>query len=254
MALPTSWPFSTRKRKIYLRETAAESSALPDTGAALVLSSLGEFLPYVLPKAPGCSEPYALFCLRQAAIAFCERTRCWREFLTITVSSTNSTIVDPSNATVHEIEEAWHNGRKLSPISFAGADPVELVGGTAYAGSPEAFTQSSPGTISIYPYQAGTLRLSVFLKPRQGQSLGGYPSDPLADAFNAVPPFMLQHHAETLAAGALARILSTPNETFTDPQGAGVYATMFDQRAAAFSSMKLRGQQRAPIRTKPNWF
>lgn len=253
MALPTSWPYSNRKKKIFVRETQS-SIELPGSGISLPLVSLSLLLPYILPNAPGCSEPYALLCLRRAAIAFCERTRCWREFLTLDVTSTNSVMIDPANAAVHEIEEAWHNGRKLSPISFAGSDPLELVGGTAHTGSPEAFTQATPGTIAIYPFQPGTLRLSVFLKPRQGQALGTDVDDPLADAFNVAPPFMIQHHAEALAAGALSRILATPNETFTDPQGAGVYAGMFEGKAAEATSRKLRGQQRAPIRTKPNWF
>lgn len=213
---------------------------------------LSAFLPYVLPKAPHCAEPYAEFQLRMAAIDFCERTRCWRHMLTVTVSSTNRTLVAPANTTIHEFEEVRHNGLLLTPTQYTDAEPPELTGVTR-AGAPQYVSQAEPGVVSIFPYQAGTLKLSVFLKPRHGQAYGADPLDPLRDAFNVVPEFMLAQHAETLAAGALARILSTPNEPFTDPAAASAYAMLFDQRASSHFSRNIRGQERAPIRTKPQW-
>ena len=217
------------------------------------MTNLTAFLPLVLPRAPGCLEMYALLQLRLAAIDFCERTRCWRETLSLAVSATNTTLTDPTDATIHKYGDVWFNDTKLTPVVFEDVNPIELTG-AIQTSSPRLFTQPSPGVVSIYPFQTGTLRLSVFLKPRQGQSVGGNALDPLADAYDVVPAFMFQHWAEAIAAGALARILSTPNETFTDPQSAANYAMLFEAKASNAASGYLTGQQRAPLRTKPNWF
>lgn len=213
---------------------------------------LSHFLPYVLPKARGCAEPYAEFQLRMAAIDFCERTRCWRHIITATVTATNRTLVAPSNTTIHEFEEVRHNGLLLTPTQYTDAEPPELTG-TVKTGSPQYVSQAEPGIVSIFPYQAGTLKISAFLKPRHGQAYGADPSDPLRDAYNVVPEFMLTQHAETLAAGALARILSTPDEPYTDLAAASMYAGVFAQKASTHFARNMRGQDRAPIRTKPQW-
>ena len=39
------------------------------------MKPIDDFLPLILPRAPGCPEPIAFDAIRQAAIEFCERTR-----------------------------------------------------------------------------------------------------------------------------------------------------------------------------------
>ena len=77
--------------------------------------------------------------------------------------------------------------------------------------------------------------------------------DPLADANNVVPEFMLIQHAEKLAWGALARILAIPRQPFSDGAAAEVYRARFTEACANLQSATIRGQQRAPMRTKPMW-
>lgn len=213
---------------------------------------LSAFLHLVLPFAKGAPDPLAEGMLRQAAIEFCEKTRCWRHIVTMPLAASNRTIVAPNLTTIHEFEEARWNGIELTPVAFTDADVNEMTGKTAI-GSPQFITQIQPGQVSVYPFQTGTLRVSMFLKPRHGQAYGVDATDPLADAYNVVPEFMLSQHGETIAYGALARLLAIPNEPFTNPELAMTFAAIFQQKSGAHMGRNMRGQQRAPIRTKPQW-
>lgn len=214
---------------------------------------LTEFLPYVLPYAPKCPRPTAEFALRRAAKVFCERTRCWRHITTQTLTTQGSIVVAPSYATIHEFETATLDGAPLTPTQFTDIDPDELTGSTK-VGKPEYITQIEPGLVSVYPFAQGLLRVSLFLKPRAGNSFGSDPLDPLHDSFNVVPDFMLIQHADSIASGALALILSVPDQPFTNEEKALFYSAAFEKACGASFQSNIRGQQRAKVRTKPRWF
>ena len=74
------------------------------------------------------------------------------------------------------------------------------------------------------------------------------------DDLNMLPDFMLVQHAETIARGALARILAIPGQTYTDMARAGAYAADFRDRMDTRFNTGLRGQQRAPARSKTHSF
>lgn len=216
------------------------------------IQPLADFLPYVLPEAPSCPAPTAEFQLRMAAIEFCERTRCWRHLTTVAVSSENRTIAAPALTSIHEFEEVTHDGRPLTPTQFTDTEASALTG-ELMEGPPKYITQTEPGLVTIFPYQAGTLRISMFLKPQHGTLFGYDPINPLRDSLNVVPQFMLAQHAQSLAHGALARILRLPNEPWTDPGRSQFHAMQFEKAIGGHFSNNLRGQQRAPVRVKAQW-
>lgn len=216
--------------------------ATPDTPLSL-------FLPYVLPHAMKVPEPVAEFNLRLAAIEFCERTRCWRHAVSVAVSSNNQTLVAPAFTTIHQFEEATHDGRLLIPTQYTSLPP-EVLSGELATGLPTWISQTEPGQVTIHPYLEGTLRLTVFLKPRHGTQFGADATNPLRDALNIVPAFMLSQHAEALACGALARILAIPGKPWSDPQRAMYHKAEFDKACDGSFSSNMTGQQRAPLRTK----
>lgn len=214
---------------------------------------LSEFLPLVLPKAPGVPEPVAEFNLRLAAIEFCERTRAWRHVINTTVSAQNKTIVAPDYAAIHEIEQAYFNGKELQPIQYSDVDHGEE---DENLGEPRYITQANPNTVALYPFpeDTGDFKMSVFLKPRGGHEYGGNPDDPLEDAYNEVPEFLFVQHAEPIAFGALHRILMTPNTSFSDGAAAAFYMQRFEQCVSSKFSANMRGQHRAARRTKAHEF
>lgn len=211
------------------------------------------FLPLVKPFCYACPNNVAEQYIRLAAIEFCERTRAWRYIITAPLEGNNEAIIAPPYATVHEIENAYWNDVELQPTQFSDARPEDLIA-TVDAGTPRYITQMNPSTVTVLPFAEGTLRLTVFLKPRSGSYFGMDAGNPLRNFYNQVPEFLWIQHAETIARGALARILTIPNQPFTDPQRAGECLAYFERTMDAKFSHQIRGQQRARRRNKIQFF
>lgn len=208
------------------------------------MKDLDEFLPNIRMYAPGVADPTAYFGIRQAAIDFCERTRAWRftDDFNVTASDQDG-LLSPFGSVVHEIESVWFNGRLLRPVTPAWLD--ENVSGWRSgndkpAGQPSYITQTEPNTITMVPFGTGTVRVSLYLKPSQD--------------CDQLPDFLADQHRETIAWGALSRILLIPNQSFTNPELGATFGQSFQQRLDGKSTLGSTGQQRAPVRTKASFF
>lgn len=208
------------------------------------MKDIDDFLPSIRPYAPGVADPTAYFAIRQAAIEFCERTRLWRfddEFSV--VGDDCEALLTPPSSVVHEIDAVWFNGVKLRHVTPGKLDellPTWRAGQNRPTGQPSYVTQTEPNTIVLAPFGTGTVKLSLFLKP-----------SPNAGEF---PDFIVDQHRETIAFGALSRILLIPNQSFTDAQMAAVFGQTFQSRVDSKSAAGIIGQQRAPVRTKASYF
>jgi len=122
---------------------------------------------------------------------------------------------------------------------------------------PEYVTQTSANTITVLPKVVGTLHLSAFIRPIAGPDDLIAPSGPTADpysAVNQVPAFLFNDVAETIASGALARILRKPGQTYTNPDMAAFHMGLFQQGADRNKRASIRGKHRAVKRARPVWF
>lgn len=217
------------------------------------LINLRQFLPLVMPHAPGCSDFAATFNLRLAAIEFCERTLCWRHMTTVPINRDGRALTAPPYAAIHRIESAVFNGEtKLEPLQFSDVDEktFEDTAGTP----PKYITQAQYNTVRILPYKEGTLTLSLFLKPVNGSEIAEDIDGIVSDAYDVVPEFIYKMHAEQIAAGALARLLVQPNKPWSDTNKAMFYTQRFEQAMDKHFSVSLTGQQRARRRTRYNDF
>lgn len=203
------------------------------------MKELSEFLPAINPFAPGCAKPTAFNWIRQAAAEFCERTRLWRYEDQFKVVADDEFIAVPNGVVIHEIESAAFDGRPLTPRSISDLDK-ENGRWREDMGSPSGITQASPDTLRLVPRSAGTLTLSVFLKPSM-------------DA-DEVPDWMVDQYRQVIADGALARILVIPNQSFTNVDMAAVFSQSFQAALARLAFKGFTGQQRAALRTRPNFF
>lgn len=207
------------------------------------MKDLDEFLPSIRPYAPGVADPTAYFAIRQAAIEFCEKTRMWRfedEF--DIVGDEFEALLCPASAVIHEIDEVWFDGIKLRKVTTSKLDeivPSWRNGDTLPTGSPSYVTQTKPNEIVLVPFGTGTVKLSLFLKPAQ-------------DAVE-VPDFLPDQHRETIAWGALARILMIPNQSFTSVEMASSFGQAFQAKIDGKQTKGIAGQQRAPTRTKASF-
>lgn len=218
-----------------------------------------QFLPMILPYAPGLPIMSAEHAIRLAAIEFCERTRCWRHLVDVAFDAANhQAVVAPAYATIHQFEFAVFQGENvdrcpLEPTQYSEIAPKGL---TLYEGSaPKHITQTAPGLVTIFPFAPGTVSLSLFLKPRHGQDFANVANTaPLEDFLNQLPDFMLTQWGEAIAAGALARVLVMPGKEWTNPALAALRAAQFENACNSHFSHNVAGQQRARVRTKPHYF
>lgn len=216
----------------------------------VTMKRTAEFLPLILPFCPECPDFLAEQHARFAAIEFCERSRAWRHLTTVTLAAGSAgagVMVAPDTAAIHEIEFAEIDGWPLTPVQFS---TIEDAG----EGRPNYITQTAPNEVRVLPFEPGELKISVFLKPLTGSQYGTDPSDPLFDRFNVVPDFLVDMHGHSIAAGALAKLLSIKNEPWSDPKEALRYEARFREKLDSAFRWNMRGQQRAPQRVKPRWF
>lgn len=206
------------------------------------MKSLDAFAPSIKVYAPGCADPTMYFGIRQAAIEFCERTRLWRydDDFTVTTAQAEG-VVAPIGADIFEIESAAFNGVPLEPQTIAWLDENMRGWRTGeLAGLPKYFTQTEPNTIRLAPFNPGTLSLHVWLKPSQ-------------DA-DELPDWMADQYRETIAHGALARILLIPSQSFTNLELGSAFATSFQRKLYELCTKGVTGQQRARLRTRATYF
>ena len=204
---------------------------------------LDAFLPNIRLYAPGVADPTAYFAIRQAAIEFCERSRTWRYEDEFGVSVSDSeAIYAPPKSVILDIDSVWFNGEKLTaktPNQLDKLLPTWRSGAAKATSKPLYVTQTELNTIQIVPFQAGKVKLSLFLKPAQNA--------------DELPDFLADQHRETIAWGALGRLLLIPNQSFTNPEMGAAFGQMFQQKLDGKSTLGFTGQQRAPVRTRASF-
>lgn len=205
------------------------------------MTDLDVFLPSILTVAPGCAEPTAIAAVRQAVMQFCEATRSWRSDDTFEVTPTTCAFVCvPDQAELFEIEAVHFDGAPLDPVSVAYLDRMQPTWrhslDTGATGSPRYFTQLAQDMIQIVPSATGIVKVQAFLKPSE-------------DA-EQVPDFIANKYRRAIASGALADLLLTPGQPFFSPDLAGIHAARFKSVLDRNFNLNVRGQQRAPTRTR----
>ncbi len=196
----------------------------------------------MLEKAPSCPEPTAIRHIRDAAIEFCRRTRCWRFEDTRTIDSADEGefAVEP-DSTVFEVSHARFGDVDLEARSADWLDKNVSGWRTADPGTPKYLTQVEIGAVLISPPPSdpGTLVMELILVPSN-------------DA-EQLPDMLVDDYGTVVADGALARILVLPAD-FRDLQLATFYAAQFAEALGHWSVQSAQGQQRAPLRTRPGGF
>lgn len=205
------------------------------------MTDLDDFLPFIMPKAPGCPTPTAYIALRQAAMEFCARTKLWRDSVTLLVSDLGDIVFNPPDgAVLIDFESVLFNDIPLEAKTAEWMDKC-MRGWRrgSIEGYPRFFSQTNMGTLRIAPIDTGVLTVNYWLKPT-------VESDQL-------PDFLLDQYSEVMAWGALGRILSTPEQPFTDFNAGAAYLSAFEQKIASQSFKVAGGQQRARVRSRASY-
>lgn len=205
------------------------------------MKPLDTLFPRIMPRVKNCAVPIAEAAIRTAAIDFCERTRIWRSSDTFNVSHADCEVVAvPYGAALHEIESARFNGIALEPVSIGWLDEGVHGWRDKTATASKWLTQVNPGSVRVVPAACGQLDLSLILKPSE-------------DA-DQLPAWLIDGHARVLADGALAEILTIPDKPAYNPDLAMFYSNRFRSEMDRLFNSNIKGQQKAPTRTRPNFF
>ncbi|PNW65651.1 UNVERIFIED_CONTAM: hypothetical protein BEN50_21760, partial [Euhalothece sp. KZN 001] len=168
------------------------------------------FSPLIGPYAPGAAKPVQMQAIQLALVEFCERTRAWRYVIDAEIAAREECVVAPSYTAIHEIESAyWEHETPLEPVPYGDTPPADLLSAT---GVPECVTQIAPNIISVVPFQEGTLRLTLNIKPIAPVEYGKVDLERLENQYHRCPEWILQKHGETIAVGALGRPLAIPGQ------------------------------------------
>ena len=211
---------------------------------------LQDFYRYVLPFALSVPDPVIDQYLILAATEFCERTRSWRDIQEFDIAGDEEEIVTvPAQASIFEIESAWFLtagstqwNTPLAAVPIASIDPTILPGSGlgVISDKPKVISQVGDGSVIVAPASAGTLRVSTFLKP--------------STSATALPDFLFDSFAQAIADGALALILMIPGQPYTNPELATVKGAAFNAVCDRHFGRNIRGQQRAPARSRSSFF
>lgn len=210
------------------------------------LSSLNHL---ILPHASGAPLPAVYTAIRAAAAEFLRRTRLWPQRITMAVTPAVIHMPAPVNGGImFEIARGadgcgrvWFDGNRLRPVEFATLTPQDL--DVTNVGQPRLYSQPAEQTVSLVPRGTGELMLDVYCTlPVTGPAMDGFMPDNLAG-----------EHAQTIAAGALGRLMVIPKRDWTNPQLAGVHLALFNADCDRLFARHIQGQQKTPLRTKPSF-
>lgn len=210
------------------------------------MKPFSELFPYILPFAPSAPDPLVEQYARQAAIEFCQRTRCWRDVQELDVTGQEDEIVGaPQQSSIYEIESGHFKGasdqnwRRLERVEYDAINPDLMDSSVTELTAPKFLTQASFDTVIVAPRAAGTLRLVSYLTPKPDAEYG--------------PDFIFERYPRIIADGVLSNILMLPEQPYTNPNLGALKAGMFNSACDQYFSLNVRGQQRAPARVRSSF-
>jgi len=190
-----------------------------------------DFMPFVLPYAPGCPDSTAEHHLRQAAIEFCKFTNVWQSTLAPNTAdgvASEFGLNLPDDSAVNKLLNVT-----LTRVGFAAIYPTVVTTANGERliteGSlvPIAFMTELDG-LAVWPAPASTSSVApkVSLRPSQ-----------LSATF---PAHLSERFAPAISGGALSTILAMDKQEWTDKTSAGIKAAEFNSRKASAASAVLR--------------
>lgn len=204
----------------------------------------------VLPFVPSCPEIECDWAVRSAAIEFCDRSwviRSQMDPVTPVVGQGTYDLDAPTYTDVCGVTMAYFGGTRLQPRTpeqlsalYAGGDWKEVTGQPKFYHRDE----DDPDTLRVVPMpdaqavaSGDTLKITVAIKPQRS-------TDRCSD-------WLWRDWMEEIAAGAKAKLMSTPAKDYTDPQSAMLYRTQFVTACSKAKIAMQRGQVNATLVARP---
>jgi hypothetical protein len=201
-----------------------------------MMARFSDLYDYVLSKCRGVDPPMVDFYIRQIGRDFLQATTLWRESIPITLRQgmTEYRLVPLQGGLIAGIRNMPRVDDPSRTMNELNENTQRPAGYVSAPGQPDGYWETFPGTFSINrpPDQDYPILVDVFKK----LSL-----DPDDDYF---PDDVLDHHAEALAAGVVARLQSMGAVPWRDTQMATINYTEYTKEKFAVRSRLRNGSAR----------
>lgn len=192
------------------------------------MKTWSQFFPDILAEVPGCPDPMLERALLRAAQEFCAGTQAWKLWLDASPTALNVTDYDlelAPNSELLRLERATLDGRAINVITSAELPDDWLNNRNV---STCVFTDDRKTITLLPPPAAGlSLRIEACLKP--------------ASNATGVEDFLFDYYADTIAMGALARLMQKSNVPFSNPTKGMELERRFTHEIARIGFQKGRG-------------
>lgn len=195
------------------------------------------FLPEISHLIQGCPEPTAINAVRNATIEFCS-SNWWQETQdSVDVDDTDFplTIEGTTGATVVSLLGVNLDGRDLVPTTMDELDKRAHDWRENTSSLPTNYYQPNPEEVCLYPRLDTTLPMILRVSYA-----------PLRSATSVVE-YLYQIHLETIAAGALARLMAIPMQPWSNPKLAMYYSNQFNRGKNSAAMDANKSFSRAPL-------
>lgn len=184
-----------------------------------------DFFPYIQPDIAGAPEPIMAMAVKNACIEFCEKSLVLikdHDPVTISTGVIDYDLEPPTGYIVVKIMNAWLENNKLTPMtpSVVREAAVYNRSFSSYVEAlttPQYYLQKDERTVTVWGVPdkdlVGGLTMRVALKPSR--------------ASTSVDSVILEDHAESIAQGAMFRLMVTPGRPYSNPQMAAAYKSLF---------------------------
>lgn len=196
------------------------------------------FFDLLAPDVPGCPQASQVIALRQSAIEFCEQSLAWKydhPDIAVTVGVAKYMFDAPGGAVVHAVTYAEFNGNQIETrVMQRDINAWDLRHKT---GTPE-YVLGGPISVTLVPTPdvAGTLKLTVVLKPAQNA--------------DGIDENIFAEDREAIVHGALGKLMLSPKKPYTDATLANYHIHQFLIKTAQAGVREAKSYSRAPLQTQ----
>lgn len=209
------------------------------------MSAYEDFFPYVVPEVAGCPEPMVVHAVRNACIEFCEKSLVLvrdHDPVTIIENIVDYDLEPPTGYIVVKVMKAWVNNQQIDPLvpDFVREAAVYNRLFAEYQqqpNTPQHYLQKDERSISLWPMPdrkiSNGLTMRVALKPTR--------------ASTEIESVIFEDYAETIASGALSKLMSNVGRPYTNIEMAAVHAGRFMQGINVARGRSLHGHVRSNL-------
>jgi hypothetical protein len=218
------------------------------------MPAVSAFLPWVLPHAYGVTDNMAGQAIVDACIEFCERTGAVQGVWTADVVAGRAEVdlEAPSQQEVAQVKAVF-----LGAVELRATAVDDVRHGAAARAGEDTVVESPTGTPQCY-YQRFLGEPALYLWPvPDSTALRGLSVRAAfrpARTATQVDDRLYNDYVQSIAYGALSRILVTPGQPFTNPTLAKDMEGWFNAAIAAAASDARRGNVQASMRVRPRAF